>query len=116
MMARLSFGLCVSRTTPRLMRGCSWMSSKNVLVSTAGFRFGTLTPYLEHSPESFVWLLGSRGVVDLQKSHDLSFSYIYHLRKLLELEIFAQLVLPYVGLDRKSTRLNSSHLGISYAV
>src|SRR5262245_65147394 len=28
----------------------------------------------------------------------------------------AEFVRPYLGEDRKSTRLNSSHLGISYAV
>jgi len=37
-------------------------------------------------------------VVDLQKFHELSFPYIYCLRKLLKLEIFAKFVLPFVGL------------------
>jgi hypothetical protein len=37
-------------------------------------------------------------VVDLQKFHELSFRYIYYLRKLLKLEIFARFVLPFVGL------------------
>jgi hypothetical protein len=43
-------------------------------------------------------LVSAGEVVDLQKFHELSFPYIYYLRKLLKLDIFAKFVLPFVGL------------------
>src|SRR5262245_2876678 len=45
--------------------------------------------------------------------------YEFRFKRLIEMILISPLVIPHftvgLGLDRKSTRLNSSHLGISYA-
>src|SRR5690554_7567881 len=42
--------------------------------------------------------------------------FIYHSQLIVRSQTVKQLIFPFHSLDRKSTRLNSSHVRISYAV